>query len=262
MSILKFGRTSPSAKPKHAYSGDHPQKIGLNLGLAREEVNLPQIPAHPERDGDLEHHLQLYPVWSGGKSGYVYNVTLGDDLIVERSSDPECDTARALQARGITDKVTIYDGNTAEPRTTINIERAAKLITTEGRGTVHFEKVRQTIDSAPDSHEEPEVVLTLPPDEMEAACRVKRIRRPVEQLDNPLVRHRNGVPLAIEITPSPEIERHRAVAAWLREDRQKKLVALFEAWTSHEQHHRHRIQASVFAGAGRSSYPRGRELHA
>jgi hypothetical protein len=116
------------------------------------------------------HHLQLFPVKieGGGNNKYIYNVCLDGDLIVERSSDPETDTARALQSRGMTGKVTLY-GPTGTPRSIINIEKAAKLITTEGRATVHFEKARQILDSACASHEEPELVLTLPPDAEEAA---------------------------------------------------------------------------------------------
>jgi hypothetical protein len=53
-------------------------------------------------------------------------------LLVERSSDPECDTARALLAKGVTGKLTLLDGKTGKPRSVIDIERAALLCVKEG----------------------------------------------------------------------------------------------------------------------------------
>jgi hypothetical protein len=53
-------------------------------------------------------------------------------LLVERSRDPECDAARAMLARGYAGKLTLCDGKTGKPRTTIDIERAAKLTVEEG----------------------------------------------------------------------------------------------------------------------------------
>lgn len=58
---------------------------------------------------------------------YAYDIEILDgDLIIQGSRDPEHDLARALLARGITGKVTIFDGVTGKPRTIINIENAAK----------------------------------------------------------------------------------------------------------------------------------------
>ena len=53
------------------------------------------------------------------------------DLVITYSPDPETDLARALLARGMTGKVTLFDGITGKPRTIINIEAAAKLSTSE-----------------------------------------------------------------------------------------------------------------------------------
>ena len=53
-------------------------------------------------------------------------------LVVECSRDPECDTARALAAKGMTGKLTMLDGKTGRPRTIIDIEKAARLSAREG----------------------------------------------------------------------------------------------------------------------------------
>ena len=44
--------------------------------------------------------------------GRKWNVEFDGELIVENSKDPECDTARALLARGITGKVEVIDADT------------------------------------------------------------------------------------------------------------------------------------------------------
>jgi len=61
-----------------------------------------------------------------------YNVTFAGEIVVERSRDPETDLARALVARGHTGTVILLEGATGKPRTTIDIQRAAKLRTEEG----------------------------------------------------------------------------------------------------------------------------------
>jgi hypothetical protein len=61
-----------------------------------------------------------------------YSVLFHGELIVDRSTEPELDAARALVARGITGKLTMLDGKTGRPRTIINIEQAAKLTVKEG----------------------------------------------------------------------------------------------------------------------------------
>jgi hypothetical protein len=69
----------------------------------------------------LHHHAGSYSVLFDGK------------LLVEGSRDPECDAARALLARGYTGTLHMLDGKTGIPRTIIEIERAAKVTTKEGR---------------------------------------------------------------------------------------------------------------------------------
>jgi hypothetical protein len=129
--------------------------------------------AAPPPKVNLSHHLHLYPTFAGGKAGYLYNVTLDGDLIVERSRDPETDAARALIARGITGTggmVEMRDGKTNRVRSVINVERAAKLrCAEENRDGLRFRKYRENPDSEGYSPEEPEVAPTLPPDAMEAA---------------------------------------------------------------------------------------------
>ena len=64
--------------------------------------------------------------------GNLYEVSFDGEVIVRRSREPELDLARALLARGITGSVAILDGKTGRSRTTINLERAAKLSVREG----------------------------------------------------------------------------------------------------------------------------------
>ena len=97
---------------------------------------------------------RLHPRWVGGRAGYLYSVVFGGKLIVDRSRDPECDAARALVAMGHTGTLTMLDGKTGMPRTTINIEKAAKLsVTEESRDGLRFRKYRENTDSSPPSPE-------------------------------------------------------------------------------------------------------------
>jgi hypothetical protein len=69
---------------------------------------------------------RLHPIWVP-KVGYRYSVIFDGKLLVERSSDPECDAARALLTRGITGKLALLDGKTGKPRIVIDIEQLAQL---------------------------------------------------------------------------------------------------------------------------------------
>jgi hypothetical protein len=97
---------------------------------------------------------RLHPIWAGGRAGYVYSVIYDGKILVERSRDPECDAARALLAKGITGTLTMLDGKTGKPRTIINIEKAAGLITTEeNRSGLRFRKPPRATDNSPRSPE-------------------------------------------------------------------------------------------------------------
>jgi hypothetical protein len=113
--------------------------------------------------------LELFPIWAGGKAGYLYNVTLDGDLILERSRDPACDLARVLLTRGITGNVTLHDGKTGKPRIQINVEKAAKVYVNDDRRHLRFEKYRETVGYAGYSPEELEVAVTIPTEANEAA---------------------------------------------------------------------------------------------
>ena len=86
---------------------------------------------------------RLHPLWVGGRDGYRYSVLFEGKLVVGRSRDPECDSARALLAKGITGKLTMLDGKTGRPRTIIDIEKAARLTVEETGGVPRFRKYRQ-----------------------------------------------------------------------------------------------------------------------
>ena len=87
---------------------------------------------------------RLHPIWVPG-TGYRYSVIFRGKLLVERSRDPECDAARALQAEGFVGKLTLLDGKTGKPRTVINIEHAARLSAEEGPNGPRLVKCRETV---------------------------------------------------------------------------------------------------------------------
>lgn len=94
-------------------------------------------------------HAGKTPPKQGRRHTYWYSVRLNGQLLVEHSSDPETELARALLARGIKGTVTVLDGRTGKPRSRVNIERAARLRTVEGdRDGLHFRKHGETTPSA------------------------------------------------------------------------------------------------------------------
>ena len=67
------------------------------------------------------------------ESWYLYDVEFDGEVIVKNSKDAECDAARVLLARGIGGKITMVDAKTGNPRTIVNIEKAAKVTISETR---------------------------------------------------------------------------------------------------------------------------------
>ena len=72
--------------------------------------------------------------------GAATPVSIDGQRIVEDSRDPECDVARALLARGYTGKVKLVDANTGVHRSTVSIEKAAKLRTYDDSRGLGFER--------------------------------------------------------------------------------------------------------------------------
>jgi hypothetical protein len=95
-----------------------------------------------------------------------YDVTFEGETVVKGSKDPETDLARALLAKGITGKVMVLDANTHKHRTTVNIEKAAKLSASGG----YFVEYRQKPRKRPSSPEDDLVVPTMPGEEDEAVA--------------------------------------------------------------------------------------------
>ena len=96
---------------------------------------------------------RLHPHWAGGRDGYRYSVLFDGKLLVEGSRDPECDAARALHARGLTGKLTLLNGKTGIPRTTIDIEKAAhQRVAEESKNGIRMRAVDPA--DAPHSPEE------------------------------------------------------------------------------------------------------------
>jgi hypothetical protein len=92
---------------------------------------------------------------------YAYDVEFDGDLIVQGSRDPEHDLARGLLARGLTGKVTIFDGVTGKPRTIVNIENAAKWCVGSNLDLYRW-KPSESGNSRPPAAEDDIVLPTLP----------------------------------------------------------------------------------------------------
>jgi hypothetical protein len=71
-----------------------------------------------------------------------YAVSFRGELIVTGSRDPECALARGLRARGITGKVKVIDADTGKHRSTVDIQKAAKVTAEEGPCGPRFVKYR------------------------------------------------------------------------------------------------------------------------
>ena len=54
---------------------------------------------------------RLHPIWA--KGGYRYSVVFRGKLLVQRSRDPECDTARTLLAQGFAGILTLLTASRA-----------------------------------------------------------------------------------------------------------------------------------------------------
>jgi hypothetical protein len=82
-----------------------------------------------------------------------YSVIFDGRLLAEGSRDPECDSARALLAKGFTGKLTLLDGKTGRPRAVIDIWKAARLTTEEGPNGPRFRQFRavERVPTAPKS---------------------------------------------------------------------------------------------------------------
>jgi hypothetical protein len=74
--------------------------------------------------------------------------------------------ARALLSRGLTGKVTMLDAKTGKLRTTIDIEKAAKLTVKEG--PLRFAPYESMPERAPAAQDEV-ILVTMPPEANEAA---------------------------------------------------------------------------------------------
>src|SRR6185295_12170229 len=72
--------------------------------------------------------------------GAATPVSIDGLRIVEDSRDPECDAARALLARNITGVVKLLDANTGAHRSTVNIDKAARLRTYDDSRGLGFER--------------------------------------------------------------------------------------------------------------------------
>ena len=96
-------------------------------GGSRPQVNVRherQMTASPTTGFSVELVTKKKP---SDKHWHAYDVLLGGEIIVADSRDPEHDLARALLARGIKGRIEVLDSETRKPRSTVNIEAAAKL---------------------------------------------------------------------------------------------------------------------------------------
>ncbi|MGC2409375.1 MAG: hypothetical protein WA441_05125 [Methyloceanibacter sp.] len=97
-----------------------------------------------------------------------YSVTIGGETVVKGSRDPETDFARALLAKGITGKLTMLDAITGNPRTIIDIEKAAKLRADDTRMRFAQWKPFSTASIASRTAEDDLVLPTIPDEDIAA----------------------------------------------------------------------------------------------
>ena len=97
-------------------------------------------------------------------------MTFDGETVVKGSRDPETELARALLARGITGTVMVQDANTGKHRTTVNVEKAAKLRTEEGPYGPRFVRLGETVVERPHAGEDDLVVPTMPGDDEKAVA--------------------------------------------------------------------------------------------
>jgi hypothetical protein len=71
---------------------------------------------------------------------YRYDVSLNGQVVVSDSRDPELDASRVLAAKGLTGTAVFIDANTGKHRTTVDIEKAAKLRTYDDSRGMGFER--------------------------------------------------------------------------------------------------------------------------
>jgi hypothetical protein len=98
-----------------------------------------------------------------------YSVEYGGEIIVVSSRTAEMDAARVLLKRGITGLLTFLDAKTGNPRTIIDIEKAAKLTVWENDRGMGFrryvpmpETAHQTTPVAPQTDEDGVEGITTP----------------------------------------------------------------------------------------------------
>jgi hypothetical protein len=89
-----------------------------------------------------------------------YDAHFDGEVVVEGSRDPETDLARILLSRGITGKVMVLDANTGKHRSTVDIEKAAKVSAVESLCGPKFVKWRPL--ERPYAGEDDLVVPTIP----------------------------------------------------------------------------------------------------
>jgi hypothetical protein len=102
----------------------------------------------PGSTASLELIAELHPPIRRTGIPYTgrYAVSIDGEKIVANSRDPECDLARELLARGIVGNVKVIDADTGKHRSTVNIEKAAKVTAEEGPSGPRFVKYRhQTV---------------------------------------------------------------------------------------------------------------------
>lgn len=75
-----------------------------------------------------------------GQRGPLYNVTCRGELIVERTTQPLLDGARALAERGMSGPLEMWDRVSSFPRMRSTIEAAARLSVEEGEGAPRLRK--------------------------------------------------------------------------------------------------------------------------
>ena len=131
MSAIKAERPAPPAVRGNGPQGeDHAWRLisSLNKHLCPTAQLVATL--HPPKRAD------------GVRYSGKWSVSFRGELIVENSTDPECDCARVLLARGFSGTVAMLDETTLRPRSFVDIQKAALHRAVEDRSYPKFRSVR------------------------------------------------------------------------------------------------------------------------
>ena len=119
----------PNVRGNGPQEDDHAWRLISSLNISERVAAQLVAILHPPQRAD------------GARYSGKWSVSFRGELVVENSTDPECDCARVLLARGFTGTLAILDETTLRPRTFVDIRKAALHRTVETGSAPRFRRV-------------------------------------------------------------------------------------------------------------------------